>query len=351
MSRPYIDWHDERGVSGALVAISVLVIIGMAALSVDGGSFLLRRRQMVSAADAAALAYGIACVESLGDATAQTNATTTAKNSAGTDVSLLSSSGGCSTGKVTVTYKGNHTRLFMPLLGRPASGTVSATASAAWGGAAGSVTPPIEVTKGGLQNCNFAGYPGPPPPGPEPKCTIDFLNGGGGQWGGVNTTNSPAVPAQCTYSTFSNQLGWNVCGPGSSSLDARPNCSGMSAQDAKDAMNGNVNVTLNPSGTTWVCSDNGQTAAVWNLFNSMDLNKIFCFPVTDDTKAYFDSKGKPKAYDVIGYVPLRVISEFKDNNPKANTLHLTLAWTGPQPCGTSGGGPPGFGAFEIGLSG
>ena len=108
---------------------------------------------------------------------------------------------------------------------------------------------------------------------------------------------------------------------------------------------------LNPAGTTWVCADNGQTASVWNLFNSIDLNKIFCFPITDDTKTYFNAQGKPKAYDVIGYVPLRIIAEFKDNNPKSNTLHLTLSWTGPQPCGTSGGGSSGFGAYEIGLSG
>jgi len=338
--------RSEDGVSGVIVAITMVALIAILGLSVDGGAFLLKRRQMVNAADAAALAYGISCLQGAGDPTATTQADSIAtSNVAG--ATRTAKSFGCSSGKVTVTYSGSQPRYFLPIVGVSSTGTVTATSSAAWGGAGGAITPPIEVTLGGIQNCNFPGFPGPPPPGPEPQCVLTFPNGGGGQWGGVNTTNIPADPAVCRYSTQSNQLGWNVCGPGNSSQDARPNCGGMSASEANQAMNGSVLVTLNPAGTTWVCADNGQTDSIWNQFNDgSHLGKVFCFAMTDQTKVYLD-KGKPKAYDVIAFVPLRVVTYSK----QGSNLFLTVSWPGPQPCGTSSGGSSGYGAYEIGLSG
>jgi Flp pilus assembly protein TadG len=341
-----LDLRDESGVSGVIVAISLVVGIGMLGLAVDGGFFLAKRRSMVNASDSAALAYGISCVRGSTDTTAQTDATNTATGNV-SDATFVSKSGSCATGTVTLKYQGSQTRLFLPLLGISSSGGVTATASAAWGGAGGSVTPPIEVTKGGVQNCNFPGFPGPPP-GPETQCTLSFPQSGNGQWGGVNTTHVPLNPAICNGSSQQSLLGWNVCGPPNGSSDVRPNCNGMSAADGRQAMEGNTLVTVNPSGTTWVCADNGQTNSVWNLFNnSSHLGKIFCFPITDDAKVYLDSHGSPKAYDVIAFIPLRVVQYFK----QGNTLFLTLSWPGPQPCGVGGGGSSNFGSYQIGLSG
>ena len=338
---------DQRGVSGVIVAVAMVMLIAMLGLSVDGGAFLLKRRGMVNASDAAALSYGVSCIQGKSDTTALSDATTTATANESPDpVTLVSKTGSCAAGKVTLVYQGSQPRYFLPIIGIGASGTVSATASAAWRWAGGSVTPPIEITNGGVQNCKFPGYPGPPP-GPEVQCTLTFPNTGNGTWGGVNTTSVPSDPAVCKFSTQSKDLGWNVCGPPNGTQDARPNCSGMSAQDGVNAMTGNVTVTLNPSGTTWVCTDNGQTDSVWHKFNDAShLGKIFCFPLTDETKVFNNSKGSAVAYDVIGFIPLRVVSYTK----QGNNLFLTLSWPGPQPCGTQGGGKSGS-AWEIGLSG
>src|SRR5205823_515679 len=116
-------------------------------------------------------------------------------------------------------------------------------------------------------------------PGPETQCTLSFPPAGNGQWGGVNTTHIPADPSVCNGSLVRSQLGWNVCGPPNGSVDRRPLCNGMSAQDGKNAMNGSANVTLSPSGTTWACADNGQTNSVWMIFNdAVHVEKVFCFP-------------------------------------------------------------------------
>jgi hypothetical protein len=303
---------------------------------------------MVNASDSAALAYGISCIlHGNNDGTAEADATSTAVSNV-SDASLTSRQFACSSGKVKVTYAGNQARLFLPVLGKSATGTVSATASASWGGAGGSVTPPMEVSLNKLRiDCPNFNIPNPPPPGPEPQCTLLFPPQGNGDWGGVNTTNVPTDPAVCNASAQSSKLGWNVCGPPNGSIDVRPSCNGMSAQDAMNAMNGNTLVTLNPSGTTWACADNGQTNSVWAKFNDVNhAGKVFCFPATDDTKVY-PPTGAPKAFDVTSFIPLRVIQYFK----QGNNLFLTVSWPGPQPCGTQGGGPPTGGAYQIGLNG
>ncbi len=335
--------RSEDGVSGVIVAITVVALLAMVGLSVDGGGLLLKKRAMVNATDAAALSYGISCIQGKTDVTASSDATSTATANV-SEATQVSRSGTCASGKVTVTYQGTQARYFLPIVGLSSTGTVRSTASAAWGGAGGSVTPPIEVTKGGMQGCNFPGYPGPPP-GPETQCTLTFPKTGNGTWGGVNVTNQPSNPATCKSVA---KFGWNVCAPPNSVTDVRSNCSGMSAQEGKNAMDGNTAVFLNPSGTTWVCADQGQTDSIWMKFNdALHVGKIFCFPLTDETKVFPPAPASPVAYDVIAFVPLRVVQWSK----QGNNLFLTVTWPGPQPCGTTGGGPPGFGAYEIGLSG
>ncbi len=48
--------NEEKGVALPLVALMLVVLFGFAALAIDGGNLLLSRRQMVTAADAGALA-------------------------------------------------------------------------------------------------------------------------------------------------------------------------------------------------------------------------------------------------------------------------------------------------------
>ena len=67
--------------------------------------------------------------------------------------------------------------------------------------------------------------------------------------------------------------------------------------------------------------------------------------MTDPTKTQL-SGGVPLAYDVIGFAPLRVISEKKNSN----TFSLKLEWTGATSCGEEVIGPPATGtpnAFQL----
>jgi len=104
------------------------MLIAMLGLSVDGGAFLVKRRGMVNASDAAALSYGISCIQGKSDTTALSDAATTATaNESG--AGLVSKTGSCAAGKVTLVYQGSQPRYFLPIIGVGASGTVSATAS------------------------------------------------------------------------------------------------------------------------------------------------------------------------------------------------------------------------------
>lgn len=53
--------HDDRGAVAVLVALSMLVLIGFAALVADAGALFQERRELQNAADAAALAVAIEC--------------------------------------------------------------------------------------------------------------------------------------------------------------------------------------------------------------------------------------------------------------------------------------------------
>ena len=48
--------RDERGVTTVIVAISLIALIGIAALAIDGGNAFFTRRTTQNAADTAALA-------------------------------------------------------------------------------------------------------------------------------------------------------------------------------------------------------------------------------------------------------------------------------------------------------
>jgi len=67
--------HDQRGATLVLVALFLVVIMGFVALAVDAGEFYKARREMVTAADAAALAGAKALVEGKMEAEAKNDAT------------------------------------------------------------------------------------------------------------------------------------------------------------------------------------------------------------------------------------------------------------------------------------
>ncbi len=53
--------HDQEGVTAIIVALCLIALFGMLVLVVDVGGLLWKRREMVSGADAAALAAAKTC--------------------------------------------------------------------------------------------------------------------------------------------------------------------------------------------------------------------------------------------------------------------------------------------------
>src|SRR5436190_1568142 len=143
--RARLDPENERGAVVVIVALSLIAIVGMVVLTVDVGGLLYRRRQMVSASDAAALAAAESCA--LGSVKAgdpEANADTFAQD----NVQAVTIAGGIVTGEtanctpgtparsghVTVQYQTTQDLWFAGIFGRSQNDVVT-KATAEWGGA------------------------------------------------------------------------------------------------------------------------------------------------------------------------------------------------------------------------
>jgi Flp pilus assembly protein TadG len=119
------NWSDRRGTVAAVVAVVMPVMIGVAALGLDGGLLLIQRRQAQSFADAAALAGAYAIYNGSNFSTAQSAAVAAA---AANGVTITTSNVTQPQSKyVSVSVTSTHQRTFSALWG---AGTMSATASA-----------------------------------------------------------------------------------------------------------------------------------------------------------------------------------------------------------------------------
>jgi Flp pilus assembly protein TadG len=134
--------RGERGGISVIVALSLVVLLGAAAVAVDTGALYAERAELQSGSDAAALAIAQDCaIGSCGDpgATAQTFANSNAKDSAA-NVDAPSFPTPTSV-RVRATTRdsggaGSLALMFAPLMGIDEE-TVSATSTAAWGNPAG----------------------------------------------------------------------------------------------------------------------------------------------------------------------------------------------------------------------
>ena len=143
---------DENGAVLAIVALSMLALMGMAVLVVDVGSLLLAKRKMVTAADSAALAAAQECAADPANghslATAQSEAGSVASANEAAEGKIAVTSGSCGTARGTVAarYRVAQNLYFAPILGLGRNMTVSAPASAIWGPAQGAgSTPPVNL--------------------------------------------------------------------------------------------------------------------------------------------------------------------------------------------------------------
>ncbi len=120
-----------------MVAISLLVLIGMLVLTVDLGSMVAKRRQLVAANDAAALAAAFSCGsgegEDAADASADTYARENVPNAFRVGDPVYDPSCDAAAGTVEVHYSAPHNLYFAPILGFGSEADVTATAMASWG--------------------------------------------------------------------------------------------------------------------------------------------------------------------------------------------------------------------------
>jgi Flp pilus assembly protein TadG len=311
--------RDEHGATAVIVALVLVVLFAMIVLTIDVGGLLLRRRGMVNAADAAALAAAKSCADSADTATPEFQADVFAMDNV---AGLTAGQGGVTdlvncdngAGYVTVEYTTPQGLIFAPVLGFSSTSPVPAEATAAWGPLAGGRTVPIVVESGTLQGpCQIPTDPGDP--APTGTCPLYYNNGdvnlGNADWGFMNLDQ------------------WNVASDFSG-------CSNAGSSDRRDWILNDYQDELllngQPPGAlpTYVCVDTGaggnvNGSSTWgSVLDRIAVNDVLLFPVNDCTDQRDKpgnttgcSAGTPDKYSIVGFVTLRVLNVYNGNDPAA----------------------------------
>jgi Flp pilus assembly protein TadG len=203
--------HEEQGAVLAIVAISLICLIGMLVLTFDLGRGVALKRNMVNGADAAALAAARECGLAHGDVAAKQAATTLVADN--NDAATLlpdpdgfevdpegaqcngtagSLEGGV--GLVTVTVRVPQQYFFAPIFGIN-NGTVVASATAEW--TTGLTNPaPVKIDQLKVEQCVDEGQPNPEG---MVDCWFTFAKGPGplnSDWGWLNLPEGWPVKGQ-----------------------------------------------------------------------------------------------------------------------------------------------------------
>jgi hypothetical protein len=352
--------RGESGATAVIVAIVLVVLIGITALTIDGGLLWVKYRRVRNANDAAALAAAISCAKSEGQVAADTVADTVATaNVAGVtqvDPNVYTPSCNPDGGKVRVRYGGTQDLMFGPAVGVSSPRDVIGTATAAWGGAGGSEDiVPLVLMKDRLSTCNVIPEPGKPTPPIGTECGFWWDNSalGDASWG---------LMAMSTWGTTSEP-------------------SGCSAEGGLAAITGAITNGITtplylepgaPDVPTYVCAENG------HAINPIDVairtalangRTDFAMPVNNPSMQV-NVNGDPYKYAIIGFAFVRPVDIYKSrsNNPSevagyakcagvipegfddSNAFCLVVTWQGYSYTGLAPGGGPNFGIVAINLS-
>jgi hypothetical protein len=277
---------------GAVLVIVVLVIValfGMVTLAVDVGALLVKRRQLVTAADAAALAAAQSCAHKEGQTAADGMAAGYATFNAGGTITVDPPTyvPGCShpAGKVTVVVRDRQGTFFAPVLGFADSMPVTARATAIWGGIGSGSFLPFMLSWGKLLNCGFIPGEGQYPQQVQDgtQCTFWMNNRqeemGASEWATLNlcTITSQAVDQNCKW-------GWDVPRDyGSNTSTVQGNCSAAPTNDLVNwIQNGSPVLALNYPDPTFVCVGTGAVNRVFDELAKL-VGQSRLFPVNDPT--------------------------------------------------------------------
>jgi Flp pilus assembly protein TadG len=280
-----IDPSDDRGVSAVIVAIALVAIFAMVVLVVDAGALLVKRRAMVKAADAAALAAAQTCLRD--DGSAEAEADTFAALNASSAVAGGIEDGGCDGHYVTVRYTTQQDLYFAPVLGFGDSGTVAASATAAWGATATARAVPFVLVQGSFQsgNCSIPDIP------KNTECNFWFDNGGGGA-GGFGGAVFGSL----------NLNEWNWDGPcGSKDFPDNRHYAEAGGYDGADPL------LLNYPEPTWVCEGDGLSDPIYVAL-SKNIGEIISFPIAE-SQVPVDGK-----FNIIGFTAVELVDVVRANS-------------------------------------
>jgi hypothetical protein len=324
-----LDLRDERGATTVIVIVSLLALMGMLVLSVDLGGMLAKRRGMVNAADAAALAaaesYARNEAEALvNDGPAQTQAdllaTDNISNAVRDDYIVQTGLGGedcvpvSACGSVTVKYHGVTKLFFGPILGFGQTATIHSQATAIWGPAGGGNPTPIMIRYDWMTEECERPFPDPNPPVNCGFWLNDHDDNGNPMWSWLNLNPYPGSSA-----------GWNV--------PIGFNCPNVGANDRSDWING-INVPDLPinqaPAPTFVCTTSGHASAnfsdlvdqigEYRVLPVNDANGIFAPPGQVDRDGNWcppSTPCTPDKYDIVGFTELRIDDVLHGNDPVA----------------------------------
>ena len=336
------DREGERGATAVIVTLSLIALLGLIVLTVDVGQLLFKRRTMVNASDAAALAAAQSCAglgdsdvpEAMADTYALENAT--ALNSGAGNIVQITGCDGPAFGNLTVRYESEQGLFFAGVLGADGPAAVNTEATAGWG-PTGSANPlPIVVYTGQSQgNCDIQeGI------GEGVSCYLWYDND-------LFSQSSFGFLNLCTTNDSCSQ-GWDV--------SAGAQCPNVGASLRSDWIAGNwqggPNETNYPA-PTYVCRVSGLTSSNWSGLESradptghtsgVDDDADLIFPV-NDCATQVDKNGNaigcsttvaPDKYNIIGFIVLHLDavldqkSEWQGNSGNCTSAPFNMTPTSP----------------------
>ena len=358
--------RDERGVTGLIVVIVLVAIIGMLSLAVDGGVLFLKRRAVVSANDAAALGAALSCArhQGAGSATAAADGLATANVANATEAAapLYSPSCDASGGKVTVHYQASQQLFFAQIVGVGSPKVVSTTATAKWGGAGvGTGALPLMLSMSRMSTCKI-------PDGVTGGQTCAFY------WDNGDKTSGPA--------SLSNAE-WGIMDFRTWAIDRYGKCLGNPSQSLVRTWIANGypgTLALVKPPPTYACRGDGNQGGAFDNDIRNVLGQVELMPVNDPAQQV-DSSGaycKPgmtcsvDKYAIVGFAKMKLYQFFSGKSgasgvqnspcmaflqsvgatPTSTSRCLVSQWIGftEDPGGDPGGGGS-FGVSSVGLSG
>jgi len=360
---------EESGATAVIVALLLFALVGMLALTVDGGLLWTKHRRIRTANDAGALAAAYSCATGEGLAGADASAASIAQSNVSDAVATQPSdySPGCVVegGQVTVYFGGEQSLMFGPAIGVSSPKPVAASATALWGGAGGaSNVAPLMLSLDRLSDCDIPdGPPGGPPLPDGAPCYFWWDNGTpndtdaltNAEWGLVDlTTWGVDAFGSCGGNVSQNDVGtWIDVGyPGSLLIDPPPFayvCRGSGFQG--NALNNDVNAEAGQK-LYFPVNDPSQ---------QLGPNGALCRPDELDPQNV-DGDCTVQKYAMIGFAVLEVVrvwtgqdaqdmcGQVSTNNGSLRCLHVL--WRGFQPGGLSPSlNVPNLGLFAVALTG